>query len=101
MWQDLPSFGLSLRMVSPREVRAARAFLGWSRQKLADKARLSVNAVVRLEQDIVDSRTSTLLSVRGALEAQGISFLSRSSDVEGIRFDAKPKPSKGSLKSNR
>jgi transcriptional regulator with XRE-family HTH domain len=89
MWLELPLFGLSLGMVSPREVRAARAFLGWSRQKLADKARLSVNAVVRLEQDVVDSRTSTVVAVRTVLEEQGISFLSRAGQIEGIEFRTK------------
>ena len=72
-------------MVTPREVRAARAFLGWTRQQLADRAIVALNTVIRLEQGIVDSRSSTLDSVRRALEAAGIEFLSLREDSEGIR----------------
>jgi predicted transcriptional regulator len=72
-------------MVTPREVRTARALLGWTRQKLADRAIVSLNSVIRLEQGVVDSRTSTILRVRRALEGAGIEFLSLSGGDEGIR----------------
>ena len=72
-------------MVTPREVRAARAFLGWTRQQLADRAIVALNTVIRLEQGVVDSRSSTLDSVRRVLEAAGIEFLSLHEDSEGIR----------------
>jgi predicted transcriptional regulator len=73
-------------MVTPREVRAARAFLGWTRQQLADRAIVSLNTVIRLEQGVVDSRSSTLDAVRRALEGAGIEFLSLRENTEGIRF---------------
>jgi predicted transcriptional regulator len=72
-------------MVTPREVRAARAFLGWTRQRLADKAVVSLNSVIRLEQGVVDSRTSTVEAVRRTLESFGIEFLSHRGEGEGIR----------------
>ena len=72
-------------MVTPREVRAARAFLGWTRQQLADRAVVALNTVIRLEQGVVDSRSSTLEAVRRALEAAGIEFLSLREESEGIR----------------
>jgi predicted transcriptional regulator len=72
-------------MVTPREVRAARAFLGWTRQQFADRAIVALNTVIRLEQGVVDSRSSTLDSVRRVLEAAGIEFLSLREDSEGIR----------------
>jgi predicted transcriptional regulator len=72
-------------MVTPREVRAARAFLGWTRQQLADRAIVALNTVIRLEQGVVDTRSSTLDAVRRALEAAGIEFLSLREDSEGIR----------------
>lgn len=73
-------------MVTPREVRAARAFLGWTRQQLADRAVVALNTVIRLEQGVVDSRSSTLQSIRKVLEAAGVEFLSLSEDGEGIRI---------------
>jgi len=72
-------------MVTPREVRAARAFLGWTRQQLADRAIVALNTVIRLEQGVADTRSSTLDAVRRALEAAGVEFLSLREDSEGIR----------------
>jgi len=77
-------------MVTPREVRAARALLGWTRQRLADRAVVSLNSVIRLEQGVVDPRTSTILRVRRALEEAGIEFLSLSGDEEGVKLRNPP-----------
>jgi predicted transcriptional regulator len=71
-------------MITPREVRAARAFLGWTRQQLADRAVVSLNSVIRYEQGVVDARSSTIMAIRGALEAGGIEFISLRGDAEGI-----------------
>ena len=60
--------------------------LGWTRQQLADRAVLSLNAIIRLEQGVVDTRTSTLMAVRRALEAGGIEFLSLSGPNEGVKL---------------
>jgi predicted transcriptional regulator len=72
-------------MVTPREVRAARAFLGWTRKRLADRAIVSLNSVIRLEQGVVDSRASTVNAIRRALERAGIEFLSLQGTGEGVR----------------
>jgi predicted transcriptional regulator len=78
-------------MVTPREVRAARAFLGWTRQRLADKAIVSLNSVIRLEQGVVDSRTSTVEAVRRALERAGVEFLSLQGPDEGVKMRGRRK----------
>lgn len=72
-------------MVTPREVRAARAFLGWTRQRLADRAIVSLNSVIRLEQAVVDPRASTIEAIRRALERAGIEFLSLQGHDEGVK----------------
>ena len=58
----------------PARFGAARAFLGWTRQQLADRAIVALNTVIRLEQGVVDSRSSTLEAVRRAFETAGIEF---------------------------
>lgn len=73
-------------MVSPRQIRAARALLGWSQQDLADAAIVSVNALARLEKGKVDSRVSTLQSIERALKKAGIEFLSADKKGEGVRL---------------
>ena len=62
-------------MISARQVRAARALLGWSQQELADRAVVSLTAVKRLEAGLGDPRVSTVLAVRRALETAGVEFL--------------------------
>ncbi len=82
----MPRFGLVLGMITPGEIRAARAILGWTRHELADRAVVSLNSVVRLERSLVDSRSSTVAAVRLALEKAGIQFLSVTDGTEGIRL---------------
>lgn len=73
-------------MITPRQIRAARALLDWSQQELADSAIISLNALARLERGIVDPRASTLSAVERALAKAGIEFLSTSDKGEGVRL---------------
>ena len=73
-------------MITGRQIRAARALLGWSQQQLADKAVVSVNALKRLERSSVDTRISTMSSVQKALETAGVEFISAGMKGEGVRL---------------
>jgi len=73
-------------MVTARQIRAARALLGWSQQELADRAIVSTNAVNRLERGLVDSRTSTVSAVQRALVKGGIEFIPADVKGEGVRL---------------
>lgn len=77
-------------MITPRQIRTARALLGWSQQQLADKAIVSLNAVTRLERGEVDPRLSTLTAIQNALIEGGVEFLPPDSKGEGVRL-ASPK----------
>jgi predicted transcriptional regulator len=74
------------RMITARQIRTARALLGWSQQQLADKAIVSLNAVARLEKGMVDSRVSTVLAIQKALVKAGIEFLEADEKGEGVRL---------------
>ena len=74
-------------MITSRQVKAARALLGWSQQELADRAIVSVNAVMRLEQGKVDTRTSTLSAVQKALSRGGVEFRPSDQKGEGVRLN--------------
>jgi transcriptional regulator with XRE-family HTH domain len=66
-------------MITARQSRAARALLGWTQETLADKARVSLTALKRLESDSdLEVYESTRDQVRRALEAAGIVLLSTS-----------------------
>lgn len=64
-------------MITARQSRAARALLGWTQETLADKARVSLTALKRLESaNRLEVFESTRDDVRRALEAAGIVLLS-------------------------
>lgn len=73
-------------MITPRQIRAARALLGWSQQQLADRAIVSLNALARLEKGIVDSRVSTVAAIQKALVKAGVEFLNPDQKGEGVRL---------------
>jgi len=73
-------------MITPRQIRAARALLNWSQQELADKAIVSLNALARLERGTVDPRMSTLAAVEKALARAGVEFIPAADKGEGVRL---------------
>ena len=75
-----------IRMITARQIRAARALLGWSQQQLADRAIVSLNALARLEKGSVDSRVSTVNAVQKPLLKAGIEFLAADQKGEGVRL---------------
>lgn len=63
-------------MITARQSRAARALLGWNQETLADKARVSLTALKRLESESgLRVYESTRDQVKRALEGNGIVFL--------------------------
>jgi len=82
-----------LAMISARQVKAARALLGWSQRALADRAGVSVGAIVRLERGQSDSYFSTVASVQRVLTEAGVRFTSETDGAEGVSLIA-PGPGK-------
>ncbi len=63
-------------MITARQSRAVRALLGWTQETLADKARVSLTALKRLESESgLEVYETTRDQVRRALEAAGIVLL--------------------------
>ena len=67
----------SILKVSIRQVKAARALLAWSQERLAAAAEVSIPTIKRLEaQDgPLGGRTETGSKIRSALESAGVEFL--------------------------
>lgn len=78
-------------MITPQQVRAARALLGWTQETLADKAVVALTALKRVEAGAATVRPSTAQAVRAALESAGIVFVSdpRSEGVLKLRKGAR------------
>ncbi len=63
-------------MITSRQVRAARALLGWTQEMLADKALVALTALKRMEsENSLSVREDTRHQVMKALESAGIVFL--------------------------
>jgi DNA-binding XRE family transcriptional regulator len=82
-------------MITSRQVRAARALLGWTQEMLADKALVALTALKRLESESgLEVREDTRDSVCRALEAAGIVFLA-SEQGEGVMRVRNPSGARG------
>ncbi|MDD3675206.1 helix-turn-helix domain-containing protein [Thauera propionica] len=79
-------------MIDGRQIRAARALLGWSREELLDASGVSMSALLRMERALADSRASTLNKVVKALTQAGIEFVTRDDGAIGVMLKAQNPP---------
>jgi len=82
-------------MISNLQIRAARALLGWSQQRLADAAGLSAITVKRLEgsEDTFQARFETVMKVKAAVEAAGVVFRTGEDGlIHGVSLRQTPRP---------
>ena len=70
--------------IAPAQLRAARALVGWSRDKLAEVADTTTRTLARIEAGETVPRPATLTSIRAALEAAGVEFTN--GDAPGVRL---------------
>ncbi|MFB9264468.1 XRE family transcriptional regulator [Bradyrhizobium erythrophlei] len=85
-------------MITTRQVRAARALLGWTQEMLADKALVALTALKRLESESgLEVREDTRDRVRRALEGAGIVFLV-SEQGEGVMRVRNPGGARAALR---
>jgi transcriptional regulator with XRE-family HTH domain len=90
-------------MITGIQIRAARAALKWSADRLSKEAGVGIQTVMRFEaaEGVPPSRSSTLLDVKAALEAAGIEFIGSPTDRPGIRLAAPPSVTEGSKRRQR
>jgi DNA-binding XRE family transcriptional regulator len=67
--------------IRPAQIRAARALLGWSQDKLAQTADISVATIRKLELDQISPRPSTAKTIKQVFESAGLEFI----EPEGVR----------------
>ena len=79
---------MSILKVSIRQIKAARALLGWSQEELAAAAQISIPTIKRLEagDGPLGGRSETGDKIRKALQAAGIEFLDENGGGLGVRF---------------
>ncbi len=67
--------GYPLGMLTPAQIRAARALLGWKQADLAERAGISEVSIKNIERGATDARASTLGKVQAAIEEAGIEII--------------------------
>jgi predicted transcriptional regulator len=73
-------------MISVRQIKAARALLGWSQEDMARHSAVSYPTIARLESSDGDlgGRKDTAEKITAALEAAGIEFTN--GDQPGVKL---------------
>lgn len=69
-------------MITLAQIKAARALLNWTQEKLARAAGLSLPGINNLERGLTSPRKETLAAIESALGLAGIEFL----DTSGVRL---------------
>ena len=75
----MPSHAVALDypavMITPAQLRAARAMLGWKQTDLAAASGVSEISIKNIERGATDARTSTIGKIETAFTSAGILFL--------------------------
>ncbi|WP_027060548.1 helix-turn-helix domain-containing protein [Mesorhizobium loti] len=62
-------------MITPKQIRAARALVGWQQTDLAQAAGMSLTGLSNIEKGYADPKASTLVAIESALRAAGVEFV--------------------------
>jgi transcriptional regulator with XRE-family HTH domain len=87
MHVDAPAHGYDRDVLTPAQIRAARALLGWRQIDLARASGVSEVSIKNIERNATDPRRSTMLALQQALEKAGVEIIEPSaSGGEGVRL---------------
>ncbi|CCG42111.1 helix-turn-helix domain-containing protein [Magnetospirillum molischianum] len=73
-------------MITPQQIRGARAMLGLKQSELAALCGLSTTGINNIERGASDPKASTLAAIRAALEAAGVIFIDQNGEGPGVRL---------------
>jgi DNA-binding XRE family transcriptional regulator len=81
-------------MITGRQMRAARGFVGWSRKDLAEKSGIAAVTIGQIEEEKVQAREGTLSDIIRVFDENGIEFIEHSGvriKPEGVEVMIGPK----------
>jgi DNA-binding XRE family transcriptional regulator len=70
-------------MLTPAQIRAARALLNWSQAQLAEASEVASQSIKNIERGVTDPRLSTAMAIKTSLEKAGVQFLEPSDSATG------------------
>jgi transcriptional regulator with XRE-family HTH domain len=74
--------------ITAQQSRGARAMLGWTREQLAERSKVSAATIADFEAEKRTPYDRTLSDIRRALEAAGIEFIPENGGGPGVRLRA-------------
>jgi len=80
-------------MITPEQCRAARAWLDWSQDDLAQKANVALSTVRDFEKDRREPISNNVDAIQQTLENAGIEFTSGALEAPGVKFHSRIKES--------
>jgi transcriptional regulator with XRE-family HTH domain len=83
-------------LITTRQIKAARALLGWSQADLARRSGISEPTVARLESadGELGGRQDTADKIRRAIETAGVEFIDENGGGAGVRLRKEHRPAK-------
>jgi len=76
-------------MVTPEQIRGARAMLGMTQSDLAQRAGISTTGLNNIERGHADPKASTLRAIETALRDAGVIFIDQNGNGPGVRLARK------------
>lgn len=72
--------------ILPKQIRAARALIDWTREDLSRASGVTVRTLARIETSQTIPRDTTLKLLSAALEAAGVEFIPENGAGAGVRM---------------
>ena len=72
--------------ITPRQCRAARVLIDWSREQLAGASKVGLRTLVDFERGARAPRNVTVDAIRSALEGGGVVFVDANGEGSGVRL---------------
>lgn len=76
--------------IRAEQIRAARALINWSRERLSKESRVPMRTLARIEPGQLCTRGDALERIQKTLEKVGIKFID--GNKPGVRLAQDPKP---------
>ncbi|WP_394889569.1 helix-turn-helix domain-containing protein [Mesorhizobium sp. AaZ16] len=73
-------------MITPEQIRGARAMIGLTQADLARRAGISTTGLNNIESGGTDPKASTLRAIQTALESAGVIFVAENGEGPGVRL---------------
>ena len=87
----MPKPAYLIHMITPEQSRAARAWLDWSQEQLAEKAGVALSTIRDFEKGRRTPIGNNLSAIEAALRSAGMALVSYEGEPAGVRYEGRLK----------